>query len=102
MEGLDIERRDLPDVRVALDPERAGHEREVDAPRIDARELRLCARLLDDLHLGAERRDLARPTPHAPHSLRSRGADRGDRKSHVERLTHLDAPREGSSVYGVA
>ena len=60
MEGLDIERRDLPEVRVALDPVRAGHEREVDAPRVDARELRLRARLLDDLHLGAERRDLAR------------------------------------------
>ena len=60
MEGLDIERRDLPDVRVLLDPERAGYEREVDAPRVDARELRLRARLFDNLHLGAARRDLAR------------------------------------------
>ena len=60
MERLDIERRDLPDVRVALDPEGAGHEREIDAPGVDARELRLRTRLLDDLHLGAERRDLAR------------------------------------------
>ena len=54
MQRLDVERRDLPHVLEPLDPEGAGDQPEVDVPRVHVRELGLLARLLDDLHLGAE------------------------------------------------
>ena len=60
VQRLDVERRDLPDVREGLDPEGAGHEREVDVPGIDVRELGLGVLRGDDVDLDAARLHLAR------------------------------------------
>ena len=60
VERLDVERRHLPDVLEVLDPEGPGHEREIDAPGIDVRELGLGVLCRDEVHLDAARLHLAR------------------------------------------